>query len=79
MIVKIVKYSKKSKRLRLRLIINGGIGMATQIAATPVIKGPEAIRIWEEAHRKPSKESKENAKKLAAFFEQETIKYDFKN
>lgn len=53
--------------------------MTTQIAATPVIKGPGAIRIWEEAHRKPSKESKENAKKLAAFFEQETIKYDFKN
>lgn len=45
------------------------IPMATQIAATPVIKGPEAIKILKEANRKPSKESEKGAKKLADIFD----------
>ena len=43
--------------------------MATQIAATPVIKGPEASKILKEANRKPSKESQKGAKKLADIFD----------
>ena len=45
------------------------LSMATQIAATPVIKGSEAIKILEEANRKPSKESEKGAKKLADIFD----------
>lgn len=45
------------------------ISMATQIAATPVIKGPEATKILKEANRKPSKESEKGAKKLADIFD----------
>lgn len=43
--------------------------MATQIAATPVVKGSEAVKIFKEANRKPSKESEKGAKKLADIFE----------
>ena len=43
--------------------------MATQIAATPVVKGAEAVKIFKEANRKPSKESEKGAKKLADIFE----------
>ena len=42
--------------------------MATQIAATPVIKSPEATKILKEANRKPSKESEKGVKKLADIF-----------
>ena len=45
------------------------IPMATQIAATPVIKGPEAMKILREANRKPSEESEKGAKKLAEIFD----------
>lgn len=45
------------------------IPMATQIAATSVIKGPEAIKILKEANRKPSEESEKGAKKLAEIFD----------
>lgn len=45
------------------------IPMATQIAATPVIKGPEARKILKEANRKPSKESEKGARKLADIFD----------
>ena len=45
------------------------LSMATQIAATPVIKGSEAIKILEEANRKPSEESEKGAKKLADIFD----------
>lgn len=43
--------------------------MATQIAATPVIKGKEAIRIYKEANREPSPKAENGAKKLAELFE----------
>ena len=43
--------------------------MATQIAATPVVKGSEAKKILKEANRKPSKESEKGAKKLADIFD----------
>lgn len=43
--------------------------MATQIAATPIIKGAEAVKILKEANRKPSKESEKGAKKLADIFD----------
>jgi hypothetical protein len=43
--------------------------MATQIAATPIIKGSEAIKILNEANQKPLPDSEKGAEKLAAFFE----------
>ena len=46
-----------------------GLSMATQIVATPVIKGSEAIKILKEANRKPSRESEKGAKKLAGIFD----------
>ena len=45
------------------------LSMATQIAATPVIKGSEAIKILKEANRKHSEESEKGAKKLADIFD----------
>lgn len=45
------------------------VSMATQIAATPVVKGAEAVKILKEASRKPSKESEKGAKKLASIFD----------
>ena len=43
--------------------------MATQIAATPVVKGEEAVRILEEANRKPSDKAEKGVKKLAGIFD----------
>ena len=43
--------------------------MPTQIAATPVIKGEEAKKIYREANRKPSPKAEVGAKKLADMFE----------
>lgn len=43
--------------------------MATQIAATPVIKGAEAVKVLKEASRKPSKKSEKGAEKLASIFD----------
>lgn len=43
--------------------------MSTQIAATPVVKGKEAVKIWEEANKVPSEKAEESAKKLADIFE----------
>lgn len=43
--------------------------MATQIAATPVIRGSEAKKIYKEANRLPSNEAKKGAKKLIAIFD----------
>lgn len=43
--------------------------MATQIAATPVIKGTEARKIYKEANRLPSKKAKEGAKKISKIFD----------
>lgn len=43
--------------------------MATQIAATPIIKGPEAEKIFQEVHRKPSEETAKGAKKLSDIFD----------
>lgn len=69
MVKKVVKYkNKRNKVLRLRLIINGGNGMATQIAATPVIYGREAKRILQESKSKPSEKAQENGRKLLDFF-----------
>ena len=48
----------------------------TQIAATPTIRGKEARKIWEEAHRMPSKASEEGAQKLEEFFGKKTIIWD---
>lgn len=49
--------------------MKGGNRMATQIAATPVIKGSEAKKIYQEANRKPSPKAEVGAKKLAMMFE----------
>lgn len=42
--------------------------MATQIAATPIIKGPDAYRILSESQRKTSEKAKAGAKKLEEQF-----------
>ena len=42
--------------------------MATQIAPTPIIKGSEAIKIWKEANKKPSKDVELGVAKLKALF-----------
>lgn len=51
--------------------------MTTQLAATPIIRGSEALKIWEEAHHEPSEKAKENAKKLAEYFGKMMEGYDF--
>ena len=43
--------------------------MPTQMAATPVIKGEEAKKIYKEANRNPSPKAEVGAKKLADMFE----------
>lgn len=43
--------------------------MPTQIAATPVIRGSEAKKIYQKANRKPSPKAEVGAKKLADMFE----------
>lgn len=43
--------------------------MATQIASTPVVKGSEAIRIFNEMNKRPSEKAKSGAKKLKDYFE----------
>lgn len=43
--------------------------MATQIAATPVIKGAEAVKVLKEAGRKSSPKSEKGAKKLERIFD----------
>lgn len=43
--------------------------MPTQIAATPVIRGSEAKKIYQEANRKPSPKAEAGVKKLADMFE----------
>ncbi|MCI8601550.1 MAG: hypothetical protein HFE45_08145 [Oscillospiraceae bacterium] len=42
--------------------------MATQLAATPTVKGEVAKAILEEMRQKPTKASKKGAKKLIAKF-----------
>jgi len=42
--------------------------MATQIAATPVVKGKAASTIYKEMQRKPTKASKKGAKILVSKF-----------
>lgn len=43
--------------------------MATQIAATPIIKGEDALAILKEANSKPSYDTSEISKKLSEKFE----------
>ena len=43
--------------------------MTTQIAATPVLRGAEAKKVYDESRKKPSPKSKEGARKLAAIFD----------
>ena len=43
--------------------------MATQIAATPIIKGSEAKKILKEVHRKPSGDIEKGAQKWANIFD----------
>lgn len=47
--------------------------MATQIAATPVIKGNQAKKIYQEANKKPSEKAKLGAEVLAKKFATRTI------
>lgn len=48
--------------------------MATQIAATPIISGTEAINIYKEAIQQPSAKAIEGANELTKFFEKMLIK-----
>ena len=43
--------------------------LATQLAATLIIKGPEAKKILKEVHRKPSGDIEKGAQKLADIFD----------
>lgn len=45
------------------------LNMPTQIASTPIIKGLEAVKIWKEANKKPSKDVELGVEKLKALFE----------
>lgn len=45
-----------------------GNSMTAQIAATPVVKGNEALKILEEANRLPSKKALRGEKKLERIF-----------
>lgn len=48
---------------------NGGLrNMATQIAATPILYGEEAMKVWEEANTIPSEKARENGRKLIKKF-----------
>lgn len=42
--------------------------MATQIAATPILRGEQARKVLEEIKRVRSEQAKSNAKKLAEYF-----------
>ena len=42
--------------------------MATQIAATPVVKGAIAVKVYKEANQKRSEASQKGAQKLADKF-----------
>ena len=42
--------------------------MATQIAATPILYGAEAMKVIEEIKVMPSEKSKENGRKLIEYF-----------
>lgn len=53
-----------------KYINDGGVYMSAQIAPTPIIRGPEAEKIYKEANREPSEESRNGAKKLASIFDQ---------
>lgn len=53
--------------------------MATQIAATPVVKGKEALDILKEMNRTPSVKAEEGAKKLTDIFEKMMVKHDISN
>ncbi len=43
--------------------------MATQIAATSIIRGSEARKIYKEANRVPSNNAKKGAQKLSTIFD----------
>ena len=43
--------------------------MATQIAATPVLHGTEAKKVYKESHKKLSEKSLQGAKKLSTIFD----------
>lgn len=52
----------------------GGIIMATQIAATPILYGEEAKKIIQEAKTMPSEKAKENAHRILNYFSKFTKK-----
>ena len=52
------------------------VNMPSQIAPTPIIRGPEAEKIYAEANRIHSIKSKDGAKKLASIFDK-IIRNDF--
>lgn len=53
--------------------------MATQIAATPIIKGTEAKKVYAEANHLPSKKAKDGAKKLSEIFDNITRSHEIRN
>ncbi|MFR0074273.1 MAG: hypothetical protein ACLRVD_07890 [Blautia caecimuris] len=53
--------------------------MATQIAATPIIKGAEAKKIYQEANRLPSEKTKKGAKKLSVILDNMMRGYEINN
>lgn len=63
-----IRYENTKKKNESNCKNKGGIRMATQIAATPVLYGKEALNVLMEAKTKPSTKSKENEKKLLKVF-----------
>lgn len=47
--------------------------MSTQIAVTPIIRGSQAKKIYQEAHKKPSDKAKLGAEKIMKEFSTKTI------
>lgn len=56
------------KHRKLKRRKQEGLGMATQIAATPILRGEQAMKVLEEIKKVRSEQAKENAKKLAEYF-----------
>lgn len=46
-----------------------GLRIFTQMEATPVLKGSEALKVLSDVNRKRSKESEKGAKKLSTYFD----------
>lgn len=61
-----VRYKRNSKKVKVNN--KGGIKMATQIAATPILYGKEAEKVLNESKTQRSSKAKENEIALLKLF-----------